>query len=102
MHKEPDRVPHQTFYPEHFGAYHILVELRVNISAPFKTLSTTGMIFFLLTNKNYKLPYLGKNVGEKCATVNHRDISQYRLRFGFSLLYTDRVPFELLDSAALL
>jgi hypothetical protein len=30
------------------------------------------------------------------------DISQYRLRFGFSLLYTDRVPFELLDSAALL
>jgi hypothetical protein len=30
------------------------------------------------------------------------DISQYRLRFGFSLLYTDCVPFELLDSAALL
>jgi hypothetical protein len=30
------------------------------------------------------------------------DISQYRLRFGFSLLYTDRVPFELLDSPALL
>jgi hypothetical protein len=30
------------------------------------------------------------------------DISQYRLRFGFSVLYTDRVPFELLDSAALL
>jgi hypothetical protein len=30
------------------------------------------------------------------------DISQYRLLFGFSLLYTDRVPFELLDSAALL
>jgi hypothetical protein len=30
------------------------------------------------------------------------DISQYRLLFGFSLLYTDRVTFELLDSAALL
>jgi hypothetical protein len=30
------------------------------------------------------------------------DISQYRLLFGFSLLYTDRIPFELLDSAALL
>jgi hypothetical protein len=34
--------------------------------------------------------------------VMYTDISQYRLRFGFSLLYTDRVPFELLDSAALL
>jgi hypothetical protein len=34
--------------------------------------------------------------------VTHTDISQYRLRFGFSLLYTDRVPLELLDSAALL
>jgi hypothetical protein len=30
------------------------------------------------------------------------DISQYGLLFGFSLLYTDRVPFELLDSAAIL
>jgi hypothetical protein len=30
------------------------------------------------------------------------DISQCRLLFGFFLLYTDRVPFELLDSAALL
>jgi hypothetical protein len=30
------------------------------------------------------------------------DNSQYRLLFGFFLLYTDRVPFELLDSAALL
>jgi hypothetical protein len=30
------------------------------------------------------------------------DISQYRLRFGLSLLHTDRVPFELLDSAAFL
>jgi hypothetical protein len=30
------------------------------------------------------------------------DTSQYRLLFGFFLLYTDRVPFELLDSAALL
>jgi hypothetical protein len=30
------------------------------------------------------------------------DISQYRLRFWFSLLYADHVPFELLDSAALL
>jgi hypothetical protein len=29
------------------------------------------------------------------------DISQYRLLFGFSQLYTDRVPFELLDSPAL-
>jgi hypothetical protein len=27
------------------------------------------------------------------------DISQYRLLFGFFLLYMDRVPFELLDSA---
>jgi hypothetical protein len=26
-------------------------------------------------------------------------IAQYRLLFGFSLLYTDRVPFELLDRA---
>jgi hypothetical protein len=33
--------------------------------------------------------------------LQHRDISQYRLLFGLSLLYTDRVPFELLDSAAL-
>jgi hypothetical protein len=30
------------------------------------------------------------------------DISQYRLLFGLLLQYTDRVPFELLDSAALL
>jgi hypothetical protein len=30
------------------------------------------------------------------------DILQYRLLFGLFLLYTDRVPFELLDSAALL
>jgi hypothetical protein len=30
------------------------------------------------------------------------DISQRRLLFGISLLYTDRVPFELLESAALL
>jgi hypothetical protein len=30
------------------------------------------------------------------------DNSQYRLLFGFFLLYTDRVSFELLDSAALL
>jgi hypothetical protein len=34
--------------------------------------------------------------------IRTTDISQYRLRFGFSLLYRDRVPFELLDSAALL
>jgi hypothetical protein len=27
------------------------------------------------------------------------DISQYRLLFGFFLLYTDHVPFEFLDSA---
>jgi hypothetical protein len=27
------------------------------------------------------------------------DISQYRLLFGFFMLYTDRVPFELLDCA---
>jgi hypothetical protein len=30
------------------------------------------------------------------------DISQYRLLFGFSQLYMERVPFELFDSAALL
>jgi hypothetical protein len=30
------------------------------------------------------------------------EVSQYRLLFGFYLLYTVRVPFELLDSAALL
>jgi hypothetical protein len=30
------------------------------------------------------------------------DTLQYRLLFGFFLLHTDRVPFELLDSAALL
>jgi hypothetical protein len=29
------------------------------------------------------------------------DISKYRLLLGFFLLYTDRVPYELLDSAAL-
>jgi hypothetical protein len=28
-------------------------------------------------------------------------MSQYRLLLGFFLLYTDSVPFELLDSAAL-
>jgi hypothetical protein len=39
-----------------------------------------------------------------CTTVYTytTDISQYTLCFGFSLLFTDRVPFELLDSAALL
>jgi hypothetical protein len=30
------------------------------------------------------------------------DMSQYRLLFEFFLLYTDRVPFGLLDSAAFL
>jgi hypothetical protein len=30
------------------------------------------------------------------------DITQYRLLFGFFLPYTDRAPFELLDSGALL
>jgi hypothetical protein len=30
------------------------------------------------------------------------DISQYRLLFGFFLLYANRVPFELLDSPALI
>jgi hypothetical protein len=30
------------------------------------------------------------------------DFSQYRLLFGFFLLYTDHIPFELPDSAALL
>jgi hypothetical protein len=38
----------------------------------------------------------------KFRSVAITDISQSRLRFGFSLLCTDRVPFELLDSAALL
>jgi hypothetical protein len=33
---------------------------------------------------------------------NPIDVSQYRLLLELSLLYTDRVPFELLDSAALL
>jgi hypothetical protein len=36
--------------------------------------------------------------------INHprtKDISQYRLLFGVFLLYTGRVPFDLLDSAAL-
>jgi hypothetical protein len=35
--------------------------------------------------------------------INSIDISKYRMLFGFFLLYTgtDRVPFELLDSAAL-
>jgi hypothetical protein len=33
--------------------------------------------------------------------LNTIDISQYRLLFVFFLLYTDRVPFELLDSPAL-
>jgi hypothetical protein len=39
---------------------------------------------------------------QKTCGFKTTDISQYRLLFGFSLLYTDRVPFELLDSAALL
>jgi hypothetical protein len=43
--------------------------------------------------------YWNISIGEVEYTI---DISQYRLLFGFSLLYTDRVPFELLDSAALL
>jgi hypothetical protein len=34
--------------------------------------------------------------------VPHIDISQCRLLFGFFLLYTGRIPFELLDGAALL
>jgi hypothetical protein len=34
--------------------------------------------------------------------IVHIEISQCRLLFGSSLLYTDRVPFELLGSAALL
>jgi hypothetical protein len=34
-------------------------------------------------------------------SIYNIDISQYRLLLGFFLLYTDRVPFELLDSAAL-
>jgi hypothetical protein len=33
--------------------------------------------------------------------VQNIDISQYRLRFGLSLLYKDRVPFELLLTAQL-
>jgi hypothetical protein len=33
--------------------------------------------------------------------VNIIGISQFRLLFGFFLLHTDRVPFQLLDSAAL-
>jgi hypothetical protein len=45
-----------------------------------------------------------KNIGTKKQKKWHCiiDISQYRLLFGFFLLYTDRVPFELLDSATLL
>jgi hypothetical protein len=34
--------------------------------------------------------------------VRHIDISHYRLLFGFFLLNTDYVPFELVDSTALL
>jgi hypothetical protein len=37
-----------------------------------------------------------------CVLDTTIDISQYRLLLGFFLLYTDRVLFELLDSAALL
>jgi hypothetical protein len=43
---------------------------------------------------------LNSNLETKGITTT--DISQYRLFFGFSLLYTDRVPFEMLDSAGLL
>jgi hypothetical protein len=43
-----------------------------------------------------------KGLDPGSALVSVIDISQYRLLFGFFLLYTDRVPFELLDSAALL
>jgi hypothetical protein len=42
--------------------------------------------------------FLGKNME---IVIDLIDISQYRLLFGLFLLYTDRVPFELLDSAAL-
>jgi hypothetical protein len=44
----------------------------------------------------------GKGRQQLDIQVESIDISQYRLLFGFSLLYTDRVPFELLHSAALL
>jgi hypothetical protein len=47
--------------------------------------------------------YFGQRVfGAKAPGAASIDISQYRLLFGFCLLYTDRVPFDLLDSAALL
>jgi hypothetical protein len=42
------------------------------------------------------------SVTKDLESITTIDISQYRLLFGFFLLYTDRVPFELLDSAALL
>jgi hypothetical protein len=38
----------------------------------------------------------------KYSTVRHRYLAQYRLLFGFFLLYTDRVPFALPESTALL
>jgi hypothetical protein len=34
-------------------------------------------------------------------SMTHRHLTISTAFFGFSLLYTDRVPFELLDSAAL-
>jgi hypothetical protein len=43
--------------------------------------------------------YVHDNVKILSKTI---DISEYGLLFGLFLLYADRVPFELLDSAALL
>jgi hypothetical protein len=52
-----------------------------------------------LFNFLYVMVFIERERKEWVQTI---DISQYRLLFGFSLQHTDRVPFELLDSAALL
>jgi hypothetical protein len=80
----------------------VLLQTR-NCTVPHcKMYSTVYSIELLLRN----LPVIGARRSKKRLerdTPNAPiDISHYRLLFGFSLLYTDRVPFELLDSAALL
>jgi hypothetical protein len=58
------------------------------------------------TSANNLLPYSLCDLFYKFAHAEDQvwsiDTSQYRLLSGFFLLFTDRVPFELLDNAAIL
>jgi hypothetical protein len=64
-----------------------------------------GIMIFLIGKYNGGLSESVAQKGHRkpvMATCISIDISQYRLLFGFFPLHTDCVPFELLDSAALL